>query len=1068
MLRDNRGRFIKKAQDGTKLWADGHEFTWGNNKYRVKAGANQAFAAVKDNYQDIEQWLGTDGLSYVEDASIAATTSATPETTSTTSGTKSAGMNFTTNAKSKNSGILSNMQPIDKNKLAGFVELTRAGIGAAVNNKIADRALEAEKPLLQDVSESHRSVYGDYRAQLEGAKAAAKLQNMASRPLTSDGALQQQMQLDAQIKGQEYIDQGNAKDDAMRRQTQEVAWQQNKENQQQRQAVAMQNRQAMLMTEKNKAQIENMRDSANYSQITAPLLSATEQRIRQKAVEQEYYRDYYNEALIGTNVRNNFTEGLSPKQLELKQMYNSQGITAVNDFIETHPEYETEFSQLQTIWNREIARQTAELHGVKIDPKVLGMNQSTSSGIFGSGTNLFPLQNKKGGTIYKARLTKRTKDNDRTSRSIDSSKKIAARFLEKAMDSLYTYDQVELIAKPKKKRKYQAGGGLPFVGFTPVFATSETGTPKVADTKKSKEGDLTTKDILELLKDMDGLPVDESLIVSALQNFHLSRQDDPLGIASSSDLATQYLSIIHKIKTAKFNKDEYNNAFNQLKANGGLSELAVTSEGLLIGTNSDGEFEYFTPDQVNEGIHSKEGYSLLTNSNLLYLRANSSEAAFSHGLITTAQNGIGMEVITKQVNDILQNLGSDKSSEEGFVQMGSKGQIKAGLNYLQKAAKEINDDSITDNMSVADYYHAGYLTEDQATQAQLALNYIWSALPANAKSLLQVKGGSTDGAKALMQSLVFAKTSTETQFKTTPKKLAKASSGSSSSSSGDTVDSLKLSPVQMMQVGYTDHMPVTLQKGTAYAMTLNAQVLPITDINKKLLGVTTLDKVAESTFGGALDMNNVTMGSQLIDPHALQNVQIDATNLYVMNLPIDKNSPDGTIKPDLSWMTKIEAIDQTIREQGITDIALINKLYVEAGLPVLMDDNGQLNTRDYCKFGVLNGHALNSAFQDIDLLDNSILEIENEDQIENVLRILNKGRGEKDKIDFDSKSGWDSIFGTDHDSIFEGTIYIPVRTNAFTGMIGGGTYPDAEAAAEVEALEQQKERTRGYVDPGLL
>jgi hypothetical protein len=215
-------------------------------------------------------------------------------------------------------------------------------------------------------------------------------------------------------------------------------------------------------------------------------------------------------------------------------------------------------------------------------------------------------------------------------------------------------------------------------------------------------------------------------------------------------------------------------------------------------------------------------------------------------------------------------------------------------------------------------------------------------------------------------------------------------------------------------------------------------------------------------------MNNVTMGSQSIDPQALQNVQIDATNLYVMNLPIDKNSPDGTIKPDLSWMTKIEAIDQTIREQGITDIALINKLYVEAGLPVLMDDNGQLNTRDYCKFGVLNGHALNSAFQDVDLLDNSILEVENEDQIENVLRILNKGRGEKDKIDFDSKSGWDSIFGTDHDSIFEGTIYIPVRTNAFTGMIGGGTYPDAEAAAEVEALEQQKERTRGYVDPGLL
>ena len=124
--------------------------------------------------------------------------------------------------------------------------------------------------------------------------------------------------------------------------------------------------------------------------------------------------------------------------------------------------------------------------------------------------------------------------------------------------------------------------------------------------------------------------------------------------------------------------------------------------------------------------------------------------------------------------------------------------------------------------------------------------------------------------------------------------------------------------------------------------------------------------------------------------------------------------------------------------------------------------------RDYCKFGVLNGHALNSAFKDLDLLDNTVLEIDDEDQISNVMSILNKGRGEKDRIDFDSKSWADSIFGTDHDSLFEGTIYIPIRTNAFTGMIGGGQYPDAETAAQVEALVQQKERTRGYVDPGLL
>jgi hypothetical protein len=62
---------------------------------------------------------------------------------------------------------------INKTDLANWLELTRAGIGAHVNNKIAERALEAEKPFLQDVAESHRTILGDYRSQIQGEKAAA-------------------------------------------------------------------------------------------------------------------------------------------------------------------------------------------------------------------------------------------------------------------------------------------------------------------------------------------------------------------------------------------------------------------------------------------------------------------------------------------------------------------------------------------------------------------------------------------------------------------------------------------------------------------------------------------------------------------------------------------------------------------------------------------------------------------------------------------------------------------------------------------------------------------------------
>lgn len=1088
MQRDKRGRFVKKADLGTSLSLNNpsgggvsSSLNFGSTKkirYNYKDGL-----IVDENGNVLTALEVSDTTKYQRDyalqpnpnflgntLNIPSINDTPVEDVNESTEDPSAGMNLKDpDKKGLGNGLTTALtSSIDKTKLADYLEYARAGIGASINNKIAERALEAEKPFLQDVSESHRSVYGDYRSKIEGEKAAAKLRNMASKPLTSDGALQQQMMMEAEIKGQEYIDQGNAKDDALIRQTREVAWQQEKENQQQRAAVAMQNKQAMLMSEKNKAQIKNMRDSANFTQIVSPLLAAKEQRLRNKGVEQEYYQDYYNDALVQNDVYANFRDGLTDVQKSLIDTYQTSGIEGLEKYLTDNNLTQNDWIQTQRILNNEVIRRKAALKGAYVNPASL----NTTTDPFKQWMPATTQWAKKGGTIYKAKLTKRTRDNDRGARSIESSRKIAARFLEKAIDSLYTYNDVELIAKPKrKKRKYQAGGGLPFVGFTPVFATSEKGVPvastKTAKADKDDDNDLTTKDVLTLLKDMDGLPSDMALIVDSLRNFNMMDKMDPLGLSSSSDIASRYISLINKIKVAKFNREEYNSAFNQLKGNGGLNEYAVSSDGYLIGTNAEGDFQMFTPDEVISGTPRQQGYSLLTNSNLLYLRANSTDAAFNHRLTTFAQNGIGMEVITKQISDIIQGLGSSKESEEGFVQMGSNGQVKKGLEYLRKVANEVGDDSIFKDMSVADYYQAGYLTEDQATQAQLAIEYIKNALPANMQSLLKVKGGSDKGAEALIKSLVYSKTSTDVQFKATPKKMTKDSS-SSSSGSGDGVDELKLSPVQMMQVGYTDHQPVMLQKGTKYATTVNAQVLPITDVNKKLLGITTLDKVAESTFGGALDMNNVTMGSQLIDPQALQNVQIDSTNLYVMNLPIDKNSPDGTIKPDLAWMTKIEELDQIIREQGITDINQINKLYTDAGLPVLMDSNGQLNIKDYCKFGVLNGHALNSAFKDLDLLDNTVLEIDDEDQISNVLSILNKGRNEKDRIDFDSKSWADSIFGTKHDSLYEGTIYIPVRTNAFTGMIGGGQYPDTQTAAEVEALVQQKERTRGYVDPGLL
>lgn len=1112
MQRDKRGRFVKKALDGTTLTING-------KNYKVKNGASIAYKTMGASftYPSMEEWLQSgEANGFLEEITTpqadtplssqvfsvplangaAVTTQAThqPEqeqnsTWSFTIGnqtfeipqvdltkvqtenntevapqgtptnTISAGMNVTPEKtkplKTKDSLNNSNKFNIDKTKLANFLDLAKAGIGIAVNNKIADRALEAEKPLLQDVSEGHRSIYGDYRSQVEGEKAAAKLRNMASQPMTSDGALQQQMMLQAQIKGQEYIDQGNAKDEAMIKQTREVAWQQENENRQQRQAVAMQNRQAMLMSEKNKAQIENARDSANYSQTIEPFLSAQEQRLRNEGAKQQHYQDYYDNALVSSDVWNTYDTGLSTTQQALKKQYLSGGIEAVQTYIKNNStetlDLNQDWNQLQKIMNNEILRRQAALKGVTINPQILGGGISGSTGSYGIFSQSDPLNFKKGGTIYKAKLTKRTKDNDRGAKSIESSKKIAARFLEKAIDSLYTYNDVELIAKPKKKkRKYQAGGGLPFVGYTPVFATSETGAPK--ETASTKE-DLTSKDVLQLLKDMDGLPSDMGIIIESLQNFELESRMDPLGLSASSDIASRYISLIGKIKMAKFNREEYNQAFNQLKGNGGLNELAITSEGMLVGMNKDGDFEYFTAQEANSGKAAEKGYQLLTNSNLLYMRANSPDAAFNHKLTTVAQNGIGMETVTKMITDAIANLGNTKDSQEGYVKTKT-GELVTGLQDFLEAMQASNGKF---DGTINDLYKYKYLTKSQAEQAKKAMQYIYQTLPANARALLKVKSnGSDSGALQLIETLIASKETNESQIDVT---LVGGKTHSKTTAEGKDGTDLKTSlPLNVQKsIGGVDsfvdvdrgdgiHMSV---RGTQYNLITTPNGEPIMDTS--LAGM-----LSKSGLQGIVkDPRSIQFGDQRISPEALSYITYNNAGITRANLPIQA---DGSV--NLALLEAYEKAEKEIDFSSDKSKEFIKSVYDKYGLSDLLNADGSYNQSKFAPFIITEGYTTDalSGLKDSEF----VKEYKGDDNAAIALmqRSLAVGTGknvqvpEVDAFSWYNPADW---FGWT-DTIYKGVVYIPITNNVNSAVFGANQSLDYDEALLQEEKYQNFEK----------
>ena len=946
---------------------------------------------------------------------------------------------------------------INKTHLADWLDLTKAGIGIGVNNKLAERALEAEKPFLQDVSESHRSIYGDYRAKVEGEKAAAQLRNMAAQPLTSDGALQQQMMMQAQIKGQEYIDKGNAQDEALIKQTRETAWEQEIENQQLRQSTAMQNRQAMLMTQKNKADIENARDSANYSQIVSPYLTATEQRLREKGAEQEYWQDKYQTALVEKQVWYDPNLQLNDVQKAIRDKYLLGNITDLEAYLNEDETRWAEYSKLRQIIDSEVLKRQAAIRGVNIT--VPGINTATDPHAKWRSPE-FPTSQKKGGTIYKARLSAKVRDNDRTAKSIESSKKIAARFLERALDSLYTYKDVELIAKPKnKKRKYQGGGGIPFVGYTPTFATSQKGAPVTKEDVTSDKGtDLTNKDILELLKDIDGLPSDIDAIQASLSNFVLTSKLDPLGLDSTSSIASRYMSLIGKIKKAKANKEWYDKAYDKLRTDGSLNEYAIDSTGHFIGMNVEGDFERFTAQQVANG--EVGDYQLLTNSNLLDIRARYPNAAFNSNLIMEAANGISMQQVTEHISKVIQNLGSETTQTQIFGNQSKE--VIAGLRQLQQAAQEIGQD-----LSISQLYEASVFNKTQAQQAQLALSYLYQTMPTNMRALLFAKAGSEQGALDLVQTLVNSKLSSTHKLEFSPK-----TQGKSNNKSGKTSDGLELSPAQMLQQGYGERESILIQNSSSGGIHVDAITMPITTGSTgEPLGAATLEDVATSQYGGLLNFNHASMGGQIIPFEGRRNIAIDGSKIYSMYLPIDQDELiKGNIVPDIDLIDKVNQVNKIIKQHNITDPKEINAKYEEAGLPVYLNEDGTVIPTLYRRFGVLNGTALDNAFGKDFVASSYLKEVDDEDIINGAISIMNKGRSKEDKIDYDPKSffNFGGLLG-DYDSIYQGTIFIPMSNDVFLGIAGSGKTVDSEEALQLEALQQQHDRVSAtYKNPGQL
>lgn len=618
--------------------------------------------------------------------------------------------------------------------------------------------------------------------------------------------------------------------------------------------------------------------------------------------------------------------------------------------------------------------------------------------------------------------------------------------------------------------KFQQGGSAipPLVSYEPVMVTDD-GTSEIDTTKESpkESSDLTDKDLLKMLKDLDGLPNDMQVLTETLQNFYIDQQYSPF--PNTVNIASRYLQALFLMRTANFNRKQYDNAFNIVSNNGGINELAINERGQLVCVNSDGDFKFLLPEQLKDN----PGYAPVYNAELLKMRAYSPELANNNEVLSIVSNGIGMKSILELVSQAITDLGSTTEVDEGFTSTSSK-ELLNGLKAFQKASLEASKNGQNFDGTVDNLYKGKLLTQSQAEQAEAALRFIYRSLTPNAQTLLKVKASqpTEEGAIQMLGELIQSKITNRTEFTMTiDTPTSKTTNGSPKSG---TFDAIKLDPVSLLQAGYGQKQTITILTGEGRQNGIQVPTvsMPIVSKEGKSMGVGTLNDVAESGFAGYLNLENVTMGGVRIDPTGFQNVAVNGTQLYTAYLPIDleKYNDTGNIRPDIDMLKRLKVAQDEIKEGNITDKNKINQIYQKHKLPAMFDGNGNVLT-NYQKFALINGAAIQQAFQENAEVAEWLSETTDENIVNNVLNIIQKGRSKEDRIAFNAKNWYNGIFGS-YDHVYKGTIFIPVNEDYFTYSAAMGESLTPSQAEDIEARQQATLReaaaNKSYNNPGAF
>lgn len=408
-------------------------------------------------------------------------------------------------------------------------------------------------------------------------------------------------------------------------------------------------------------------------------------------------------------------------------------------------------------------------------------------------------------------------------------------------------------------------------------------------------------------------------------------------------------------------------------------------------------------------------YQALTNSNLLWYRSQHPEYVNNNKVLQIVENGIGLETVHKMIKDRFRDLGKTETGSETFIPKdAAKGQqiLEQMLQLGPEGYYKISTD----------------LTQTDQRQVDATLAYIYSTLPANARTrlMLETKDGTKESAQSIIGAMIFGTLDSKTKYSAQYIGSEEKLTGNGKKGSDD---SPEMNTAMKWLAGYGNKESFIVNMGSASSYLVQSSTMPLVKMNGDYLGVnSTLQQVSEGQYSSILDLRSVSMGMKLVDPSAFNQILLSDGKISSIDFPcVEQN---GVVMPDLSQQTRVkkEKADAQIRQRGINltdpksvaqNYATINQIYQDNELPAAYNADGTLITTGWRRFGVINGKASNKALGMGQFDGNSLLQEDTDDNsVQNYINIT------KDENWDTNNFLWN---GVDH--LYKGTIWIPVQVN---------------------------------------